>query len=172
MGYTHYWQQHRDFTRPEWVALMSAALAIIDHAKAKGIRLTGFSNEDPAAGPHVDFDEIGLNGFGKDAHETLCLARERDKSLGWFCKTARKPYDPVVCSILLAAWLIAPDAITLKSDGDYEPPGYAWPEWTAAVAFYDEAVSRVTTQQHAWLLRDMGEGNLPKFREAKKQHAR
>ncbi len=37
-----------------------------------------------------------------------------------FCKTARKPYDPVVVSILVAARDIAPDAIRISSDGGDE----------------------------------------------------
>ena len=49
-----------------------------------------------------------------------------------FCKTARKPYDLAVCLSLLRIKEIAPDAIELSSDGDWDI------EWVNSRLVYKE----------------------------------
>ncbi len=124
MGFTHYLYQSRAFTVPEWDKITAEARRIIAAATAKGISLCGpMGNNSPI----LDAGRIALNGNednGED-HESFILDRmprmERgEKEAFSFCKTARKPYDPVVVSILVAARDAAPDAIRLSSDGGQE----------------------------------------------------
>lgn len=119
MGYTHYWRQKRDFTIEEWESIGSAAFAIADN-QGSIIDLPIF----------VSDDEIQFNGIGEDAHEDFYLTRiKRDRypyetdaditeGMFSFCKTARKPYDAAVCAVLAFVETIAPDAISVSSDGD------------------------------------------------------
>ncbi|KAH8742664.1 hypothetical protein F5883DRAFT_363290, partial [Diaporthe sp. PMI_573] len=58
---------------------------------------------------------IWLNGVGDSGHETFSISRGDG-----LCKTGRKPYDLVVCAILLRAYQLVPDAIRISSEGDPE----------------------------------------------------
>jgi hypothetical protein len=59
---------------------------------------------------------------GRDGHETFVL----NPSGSWdFCKTARKPYDVVVTTILLRASILMGKAFHLSSDGAWGEDG--WP---------------------------------------------
>ena len=57
----------------------------------------------------VNDDGVCFNGIGGNGHEPFCFTREPDSLHGkegfgfTFCKTAQKPYDEVVCAVLLAA---------------------------------------------------------------------
>ena len=56
---------------------------------------------------------IYLNGVGGDGHEAFAM----NPSGSWdFCKTARKPYDVVVATILLRARILMGEAFS-SSDG-------------------------------------------------------
>ncbi|KAH7113570.1 hypothetical protein EDB81DRAFT_824566 [Dactylonectria macrodidyma] len=63
---------------------------------------------------------IQFNGSGDDGCEDFSLSNGAG-----ICKTNRKPYDLVVCAILLRAYQLAPDAIKISSDG-------RWEEWEEA----------------------------------------
>ncbi|KAH8742958.1 hypothetical protein F5883DRAFT_623665 [Diaporthe sp. PMI_573] len=69
-------------------------------------------------------DGIELNGLGDDGCEPFQFTY--DDSEGE-CKTDRKPYDIVVCAVLLRAKYLAPDAVEVSSDGD-------WDDWSEAAA--------------------------------------
>lgn len=131
MGYTHYWDRN---VKPEpkeaFGRLLLDARRITDVAKAEGIELTGWSG-DPADG-EMELNEgcIRLNGLHDESHETFHwpavaepeewqLPRE-DGSIFTFCKTARKPYDAVVGSLLIRAKLHYGDSIRVSSDGEGE----------------------------------------------------
>ena len=116
MGYTHYWRQSRSFTAQEWARITAEANRILS-AAANAVQLCGPMGNGV---PEVTKGCIALNGDetkGED-HESFVLNREAEEFA--FCKTARKPYDPVVVSILCAARDIAPDAIKVSSDGGDE----------------------------------------------------
>jgi len=130
MGYTHYWYQMRNFTDSEWQKISFMTNKIIEAAKAQGIELANGHGE-AGTEPVIDADKIQLNGVDDDAHETLYLTKQQGKFVDYtprdqqirdgifnFCKTARKPYDAVVVSILGAARRIAKGALRLSSDGD------------------------------------------------------
>ncbi len=58
---------------------------------------------------------IWLNGKDEDGHETFAINTATSE---WgFCKTSRKPYDIVVCKILLILKHYLGNGIEVKSDG-------------------------------------------------------
>lgn len=75
----------------------------------------------------TDKDKICFNGRGDaDSHETFVINRLRDDDN--FCKTARKPYDIMVCATLMIVRHYIPD-FKVSSDGDKDEH-----EWQAAIA--------------------------------------
>lgn len=116
MGYTHYWKTLKEFSPTQWDRLTLATKSIIKQANAQGIKIAG---SDGTGKPKISSDSICLNGQGEDdSHETFHLARNPTEFE--FCKTAEKPYDSVVVSILAKAKEIAGDNIELSSDGGEE----------------------------------------------------
>jgi len=90
----------------------------------------------------IDDDIIRFNGVEDDGHETFILTRTKRAKYDYesqeeydvdgafdFCKTARKPYDVLVTSSLLAAMRIANGAWVVGSDGDE----YDWEKGIALV---------------------------------------
>lgn len=81
-----------------------------------------------------------FNGFEDDSHETFFLPMgfvdetAENKPIPRFvcefnfCKTNRKPYDFVVCAVLLVVKMIAPECYEIKSDGDDDDwlPSWNW----------------------------------------------
>lgn len=65
-----------------------------------------------------------------------------------FCKTARKPYDAVVCALLIAAKDHYGASLRVSSDGTWGGSGYEhvrWVEWLAGRELYELALGRVAT---------------------------
>ena len=129
MGYTHYFYHKRAFTDAEWKAICAETSRIITAATGAGIKLA-WANGDgvPEVGDASggDVGRIVLNGECPLDHEALYLTQNPDPLLREhepgegrfaFCKTALKPYDAVVVSVLAAIAEIAPDAMTIRSDG-------------------------------------------------------
>lgn len=110
MGYTHYWKQTKNFTKPEWDMLFANLMQIITRAEDEGLPLD----------LEIGAGELAFNGIGNDAHETFVVGRRRPKWEGGFgfCKTARKPYDTVVTACL--CYLGSLDGFAISSDGDPE----------------------------------------------------
>lgn len=124
MGYTHYWSGCSP-APTDLVNLMEDARKIVEAAQAQGVVICGGMGEGK---PEIGERQIWLNGDASQSldHETFMFPTS-----SWaFCKTARKPYDLVVCSILLLAKYHLGDAVRISSDGDREDD-----EWGAAEAF-------------------------------------
>ena len=112
MGYTHYWDQRREFSDTQWMHVCTLAASAI---AASGVPLDHEYKAD--RGPlQIDGDQIVFNGVGDDGHEPFVL--RKDKTGFEFCKTNRKPYDTVVVAALILANAIAPDVLHVTSDGD------------------------------------------------------
>ena len=74
---------------------------------------------------------IHFNGMDELGHESFALKRKGSNGFE-FCKTARKPYDLMVCACLITYYFHSSDTIKISSDGDRE-------DWQEAYDF----VSRV-----------------------------
>ena len=112
MGYTHYWTVTQPFTDAQWDRLPRAAKLVLSTSGSP----VAFES-DTTRKPLVDHELIRFNGVGEDGHETFLFNRAPG---GELCKTARKPYDALVVSILSFAKTIAPDSIRIESDGSLE----------------------------------------------------
>lgn len=114
MGHSHYWTNLRPFTRDEWYEITERSMCLMKAMEQRGIIICDWqgSGSWEITGKAISFNGCMEDG---DACETFCL--ERDKT-GWtFCKTRYKPYDLAVCVTLLIAKDVAPDAISITSDG-------------------------------------------------------
>jgi hypothetical protein len=125
MGYTHYWNQTRDFTDDEWGTICARAENVIDEYED----ILCYEEDEPKRKPEVSKTCVRFNGKGEDGHETFYLPRKQEPRSPWhtspeeegtfhFCKTAYKPYDAAVVAVLIEVRDVAPGAITLSSDGD------------------------------------------------------
>lgn len=133
MGYTHYWTVKRPFTTKQWAIICADTRALFE----KSVIVLVGDEEDQQSEPIADSKQIRFNGAGDGMYETFLLSKGIDDA---FCKTARMPYDLIVCAVLIVANKHAPKSITITSDGgmasfvdDY--PGPHDSEWDAALAF-------------------------------------
>lgn len=117
MGYTHYFPQNRAFTLLEWTKILAAFETIWNYCTKQGVVLR--FECDTCADPQWDNSAIRFNGVGEEGHETFYIQREFGEQFR-FCKTAQKSYDLAVCLILLAFNEMAPGALTISSDGDWD----------------------------------------------------
>lgn len=125
MGYTHYFPQQKNFTPVQWHNLCTDANKVIQALQAAGLQLE--SNSDSGQMVNESEGYISLNGVDDDAHETLYLSQDKEEDFS-FTKTARKPYDTAVVSILLLAEHHAPGVLEFTSDGSAEDmeQGASW----------------------------------------------
>jgi hypothetical protein len=134
MGYTHYFAYDPE-AEPfitAWPRMLRDAQLIAAYASGElGVRLAnGFGD----GSPQLDSRRIWLNGCaeGDLRHESFLIegtGYENQRggrglhAARWvrgFCKTARKPYDIAVTSILLRFRHLAPEAFVIASDGGWE----------------------------------------------------
>jgi hypothetical protein len=118
MGYTHYFS-HKKTTAKKWALILADCKKL---QAADDVPLCHYGDDNDS--PVFDDKTICFNGMDSDGHETFELIRagvkkgEHDKSMGFqFCKTARKPYDTLVCACLLVYMYHSPDTMELGSDG-------------------------------------------------------
>lgn len=116
MGYTHYWT----ISSPDREAFGRLALDTKQILETTSVKICGW---DGTGDPEITEGRIAFNGDAstEDDYETFSIESEEQGFS--FCKTSGvRPYDAVVCAVLLRAADIYGDAIEVKSDGD-------WPEW-------------------------------------------
>lgn len=158
MGYTHYWEQKRHFTIAEWKVICDDVATILKEATAQGIALADGLGE-PGTSPVITKKDIRFNGVGDDSHETFYIERRirkpdyEGRTPGFdFCKTAQKPYDPVVVAVLCYLATITrkddpktgepifgTEAYSVSSDGDCS-------EWLSGLDLARKALPRVANQ--------------------------
>jgi hypothetical protein len=101
MGYTHYWEIKKPLTEEVLKDISEKTQQIVDLAKEDGIIICNGMGEEGSE-PTITPTYISLNGCETEeednSHESFYIRLE-DKGFQ-FCKTARKPYDAVVVSIL------------------------------------------------------------------------
>lgn len=126
MGYTHYYGAKAETPIPDWDRALKAVRAIVSDSGVPLCRVWNDGNR-----PTLNRDRICFNGKGVDGHETFEVKRGFQE---WtFCKTERKPYDIVVCAVLLA--LHAEIGLNVNSDGRGQ-------EWEAARTLYNKHAER------------------------------
>jgi len=126
MGYTHYWQFHNGTPIDEDTRRVCSKLKeAVEFAIKEGYDIAGY---DGSGEPRLEEMKIGFNGRGDDHHETFLF---HDPDGFNFCKTARKPYDAVVCLCLLVMKDSLGSGIRVSSDGD-------WDEWSEGRKLYKE----------------------------------
>ena len=111
MGYTHYFNFRKGADIDDWrwndaIELGKACM------KESGVEIAG---GDGTGKPIINNKCVCLNGVRPNLHETFYLDRKME-DFG-FCKTARKPYDIVVCCFLLAFKYIFKKDFEYTSDG-------------------------------------------------------
>ena len=122
-GYSNYWDHTEDFTNSEWSKIVRLAKAAIKTAEKHGIVIRDGWGKGK---PKINNKEIYLNGDGEKNldHETFRITKKVDtKSPQGLTKTARKPYDAVVATILLGIKKIAPKKFTARADGSLRVGG-------------------------------------------------
>lgn len=112
MGYTHYFE-HREVSQEVWDKIVKDCRSA---CKTQAATTPLERNYEDSREPIFDDNSIFFNGVGDDGHETFVL--ELQGSGGFtFCKTARKPYDLLVCACLIIYKHYSPDTMDLSSDG-------------------------------------------------------
>lgn len=119
MGYTTYW--NTDDWNSRDVAGWKKAIPIIKKILKKYTDIIRHEfNSDCLA--VANKKQIRFNGIGEDGYETFIIANSaKQNDMGHnpgfgFCKTARKPYDIVVCEVCLVLKAFCPH-FKLSSDG-------------------------------------------------------
>ena len=152
MGYTHYWTFHRNKTKDN--TNFAKAVEEIKKIYANLPKRTK-SAGGYYANHHVKImDGVGkgvpeftatsvcFNGNAKNGtdHETFSIDFNIDT--GWnFCKTARKPYDLLVCCSLIAfAMNLGKTIFTFSSDGNVD-------DWQPAIHLYEEITGKTVPKE-------------------------
>lgn len=113
MGYTHYWGFRQAPTKAEWKKAIDLCKKII-----KACNVPVQFEYDVKKTPELSEDLIRFNGVEDDGHETFYV--QPIVSDFNFCKTARKPYDLVVCACLIAMKKTFGDKMWVHSDGELD----------------------------------------------------
>ena len=116
MGYTHYFQLHNQPSEEGWTNFIKGVRQLLE--QAWDIDIEGVINNEA----------INLNGVGEESHEAFLFNKTNNEWV--FCKTAQKPYDKVVTSILILAKYLFP-TMYLRSDGN-------WEEWREGRELFKE----------------------------------
>lgn len=138
MGYTHYWERvKKDHNSIVWKKFVKDCIELskLSHLYFADLGdATGEKTKPEFSNTHICF-----NGLGADAHETFILSKVYKKQkyddpkeayqFG-FCKTARKPYDIMVCACLILYKYHFPTEVWISSDGGLEED-----EWKDALLF-------------------------------------
>ena len=140
MGYTHYWEYNperiectetlrRKFkAASNQIKKFAKFIERQDLCKIRG----GFGEGKPV----INESEIWFNGDASEGldHETFSIRSHetsRTNPCDWFCKTAQKPYDLLVCFALLTFHeKLGPLAFSFSSDGDSV-------DWKEAIDLYE-----------------------------------
>ncbi len=139
MGFTQYTNSKSTEKLPQarWDMFIEAVKHV--HAELpQDIKICGGQGDGE---PVFDSEQIWFNGDAEQDldHETFALTITPQTFN--FCKTARKPYDLLVCASLLLYWhFFKEHGVTISSDGDLE-------DWQPAI----DLVKKVTGLHINWM---------------------
>jgi hypothetical protein len=151
MGYTHYWYRPEELAQDRYRLLAADIRSMLSRLPEHSTSAGSYYADSPliirgANGkgmPEITDTWIAFNGNDEQGqhlgHETMFFPRiyipeawegpyAEQGMYFQFCKTARKPYDLLVCATLLAAKFHFP-MIGVYIDGDSQ-------DWAASVAWY------------------------------------
>ncbi len=150
MGYTHYFLHERT-TVEKWKKIIKDCEKLVSntpkHTDSAGgyylddkLELSDWREEEKDylkwegdIDRVIGEEDICFNGFPeKLSHEPFILDRVGPGGFS-FCKTARKPYDLIVCACLITYNFHSSSTIKISSDGD-------WEDWAPAMKFVEEVL--------------------------------
>ena len=120
MGYTHYWEfkdniAPKDFKDGENKFARAAELIRKAYNKVTEMGIEIVDGMGEGGEPTISDSEVYFNGKGDESCETFGIQANDGE---WnCCKTARRPYDLLVCVSLLAFKEAFGDDFSYKSDG-------------------------------------------------------
>lgn len=147
MGYTHYFRNegHKD-DKENFLKVVAEAKKLYEAMPATTDTAGGYHSSDPLklcggngdGEPVFDVNGIIFNGDAESDmdHETFAVYPKVFKD---FCKTARKPYDLMVCAVLLSMKKHLVN-FNFSSDGISTVGGTE--DWTPAKEFYEKVCGK------------------------------
>lgn len=144
VGYKHCYKQVKSASERQWRKITTDVLTLLDNlpinSESAGAHYAEYAlivtdgTGRPGTLPVVSDTEIVLNGIsGKVdlSHETLFVTKTKNRiSDADYCRTARKPYDLVVCGVLIVLQKHASGVWRISTDGTLEDwdPAREWVE--------------------------------------------
>lgn len=141
MGYTHYWnlKNTTDKFQKQFAIVVSEITVLKERLPEHSLSAGGYYKEEPLkicgedgkGKPIINNECICFNGSSKNDlyHEGFYLGKDSERDFN-FCKTARKPYDFLVCLVLISAANHI-DGFEFSSDGNFK-------DWMEVLDFYKE----------------------------------
>tara|TARA_R100001530_G_scaffold28352_1_gene22423 strand:+ start:120 stop:716 length:597 start_codon:yes stop_codon:yes gene_type:complete len=126
MGYTHYFKQIEELPKDKWNKFIEEVKTKLDDGQTM-LRFEYNSNKPP----QIDEETVRFNGLGECGNESFNLSRviiprddydiPNDKGMYFnCCKTARKPYDYYIVSVLILMEKYFGNDVEITSDGDWD----------------------------------------------------
>jgi hypothetical protein len=150
MGYTHYWDINLEQVTPEqFNKVVEEVKKIHSNLPKRTTSAGGYYSRhhvkimggSGVGEPIFTEKEIRFNGCRKNRtnHDTMSIALGESCDSD-FCKTARKPYDLLVCCTLIAlANNLPAEVFGFESNGDFD-------DWEPAIDLYTQIIGM--PQQH------------------------
>ena len=156
MGYTHYWKlpQAKDLDAAKYKAFVNDVKKLMTNLPAHSTSAGAYHEDEELAIrgglgvklPEMNEKHVWLNGDSSTGmyHETFVVVAstgDDEDEMRWyrgfqFCKTARKPYDILVCAALLSLeHHFGRRTTQVTSDGNFE-------DWEPAIKLYRETLKR------------------------------
>lgn len=138
MGYTHYWRRPKELEAGRFLKFVEDVRRLYAALPKQSKAHEGYEDEplriaswDGKGKPEFLVGHVAFNGRGRLSHESFRMDRVMktchlvDGLCFDFCKTARKPYDLLVCVALMALKARFPE-VEVTSDGGPEDWEIAW----------------------------------------------
>lgn len=140
MGYTHYWTLKRQMTELEFSRFTNEVKILIELFEPKYHTKICGPHGDPRTDPEIDSKILAINGCNysqvegeiDDSFETFSIHRS-DTGFNC-CKTGQRPYDTLICAILMTLKSHLGNDVEIKSDGFMIDD-----DWQRAMALYGTA---------------------------------
>ena len=142
MGYTHYFENkgHKD-DQKNFLKVLAEAKKLYESLPEHSESAGGYSSDDP-------LKICGCDGEGEPEFEVDCICFNGDASVNLdhegflvipepfndFCKTARKPYDLLVCAVLIS---MKKHFVNFSYSSDGKPD-----DWKPAKEFYEKVCGK------------------------------